>query len=89
MVAPLDEVRCRSPSTFKCLQLADSSLTKDVPTNIDILIGSDHYFDVVTDEIRRGQRGPVAINTIFGWVISGPTQNADKDNSSSTNLIIP
>ncbi|CAB3998287.1 Hypothetical predicted protein, partial [Paramuricea clavata] len=70
------------------LQLADSSLSKDVPTNIDILIGSDHYFDVVTDEIRRGQRGPVAINTIFGWVISGPTQNADKDNSSSTNLII-
>ena len=24
----------------------------------------------------------------FGWVISGPTQNADKDNLSSTNLII-
>ena len=29
------------------LELADSSLTKDVPTNIDILIGSDHYLDVV------------------------------------------
>ena len=53
------------------LQLADSSLVNDIPTNVDILIGSDHYFDVVTDEICRGNKGPVAINTIFGWVISG------------------
>ena len=61
---------------------------KNIPTNIDILIASDHYFDVVTDEIYRGDKSPVAINTIFGWVISGPTQKDSKDDSSSTNLII-
>ena len=61
------------------MQLADSSLVNDIPTNIDILIGSDHYFDVVTDEICRGDKGPVPINTIFGWVISGPTQKDIKD----------
>ena len=70
------------------LQLADSSLVNDIPTNIDILIGSDHYFDVVTDEICRGDKGPVAINTILGWVISGPTQKDIKDDASSANLII-
>ena len=70
------------------LQLANSSLVNDIPTNIDILIGSDHYFDVVTDEICRGGKGPVAINTIFGWVISGPTQKDIKDDASSANLTI-
>ena len=70
------------------LQLAVSSLVNDIPTNIDILTGSDHYFDVVTDEICRGDKGPVAINTIFGYVISGPTQKDIKDDASSANLII-
>lgn len=70
------------------LELADSSLVTDAPTNIDILIGSDHYFDVVIDEIRQGEKRPVAINTLFGWVISGPTHSNREDNSSSANLII-
>lgn len=70
------------------LELADTSLVTDAPMNIDILIGSDHYFDVVTDDILRGENGPVAVNTKFGWVISGPTHSTKYDNSSFANLII-
>ena len=50
------------------------------------MIGSDHYFDVVTNEVRRGESGPVVMNTIFGWVVAGPTQIAGQD-LSLNNLI--
>lgn len=46
------------------LQLADSCPNKDDPINIDILIGSAYYFDIVSNEICRGTNG--SINTVFG-----------------------
>jgi hypothetical protein len=39
---------------------------------VDVLVGSDQYWDLASGEIRRGQFGPVAINTELGWVLSGP-----------------
>lgn len=44
---------------------------------VDILIGSDHYWTVVTGEVVRGETGPIAIGTHLGWVLSGPTSSAD------------
>jgi len=44
------------------------------PMDIDVLIGSDVYWSLVTGEIVRGKCGPVAINTKLGWVLSGPTE---------------
>ena len=41
--------------------------------DVDILIGSDQYWELVTGETRRGNSGPVAICTKLGWVLSGPT----------------
>ena len=61
-------------------------MVQDASRDIDVLIGSDHYFDVVTHEVRRGKSGPVAMNTIFGWVVAGPTQIASQD-LSLNNLI--
>ncbi|XP_067017985.1 uncharacterized protein [Acropora muricata] len=54
------------------LELADSSTGEDgMP--IDILIGSDFYWQFMTGEIRFVMYGgPVAINTLLGWVLSGP-----------------
>ena len=40
--------------------------------DIDILIGSDLYWEIVTGELCRGVFGPVALNTELGWVLSGP-----------------
>ncbi len=43
----------------------------DMPINI--LIGSDYYWQFITGETRRGRNGgPVAVKTHLGWVLSGP-----------------
>jgi len=53
------------------LELADSSTGGDGMA-IDILIGSDFYWQFMTGETRFGMYGgPVAINTHLGWVLSG------------------
>ena len=41
---------------------------------IDLLIGCDIYWDIVTGEIRNKYSGPAAMNSIFGWLISGRTE---------------
>ena len=58
------------------LDLADRYSESEI-LEIDLLIGSDVYWDVVAGEIVRGARGPVAINTRLGWVLSGPVQMSD------------
>ena len=73
------------------LELADCYITNEHNSNtdIDILIGSDYYFDLITGEIVRGEKGPVAINSAFGWLVSGPTKESESfAGVSTTNLII-
>ena len=42
-------------------------------TNIDLLIGSDTYWEFVTGEIKRNDNCTlVAQNSIFGYLVSGP-----------------
>ena len=69
------------------LELADSSESQ---CGIDILIGSDHYWEIVTGETIRGNSGPMAINSKFGWLLSAPTNFSCSSNESNTvsNLII-
>lgn len=50
----------------------------------ELLIGCDHYWDLVTGETIRGTYGPVAINT---WVLSGPILGNIEDADSTTGLI--
>ncbi len=56
------------------IELADISDGHE-SMKVDILIGSDHYWELVTGETRRGNAGPVAIRTTLGWVLSGPTSS--------------
>lgn len=61
---------------FHFLELADTS-SGEVGMPIDILIGSDFYWQFMTGETRFGMyRGPVAINTHLGWVLSGPVRES-------------
>lgn len=53
------------------LDLADSS-DGSSRLKIDILIGSDQYWDLITGRTLRGSSGPIAIDTGIGWVLSGP-----------------
>jgi len=53
------------------LQLADP-ITGNENAHIDVLIGSDQYWKLVTGCVIKGEQGPTAIHTRLGWVLSGP-----------------
>ena len=57
------------------LELADDQIGDS--REVDILIGADFYWCFVTGEIRRGEKGPVAIHTTLGWILSGPAGASD------------
>ena len=38
----------------------------------DILVGCDHYWDLVTGQTLCREGGPIAIQMTLGWVLSGP-----------------
>ena len=43
------------------------------PKQVDVLIGFDHMYDVLTGSFLRGPRGtPVALESRFGWLLHGP-----------------
>ena len=67
------------------LQLADYS-QGDVPLEIDILIGSDQYWKLVTGEMINQCNGPTAVRTRLGWVLSGPVEGLSQP-ESSVNLV--
>ncbi|XP_022778398.1 uncharacterized protein LOC111319952, partial [Stylophora pistillata] len=70
------------------LDLADrSAIDRD---SIDILIGSDYYRDIVTGESIRGEFGPTVMNSKFGWLLSGPTeeQHVHEISNVVSNLVI-
>lgn len=67
------------------LELADAS-DGSRPMEVNLLIRSDHYWRLMTGEIRRGDNGPVTLHTRFGWVLSGPMA-ATSQEMSAVNLI--
>ena len=64
------------------LDLADSS-DGHSRLEVDILVGSDQYWDLITGRTRRGASGPIAIDTRLGWVLSGPTSFPTQEQPSS------
>ena len=54
------------------------------------MIDANHYYNVVKDEVRRRNDGPIAFDTKFGWVLSGPADGfaSDNNNPSMTHLIV-
>lgn len=66
------------------LNLADCPIEESC-LRVDILIGSDYYWDLVTGDTRRSAGGPTAVHTKLGWVLSGPTP-VIKAARCSTNL---
>ena len=56
--------------------------------SIDVLVGADHYWDLVTDDIVRGEDGPTAINSKLGWLLSGPAESSSSSAESTTSNLI-
>jgi len=67
------------------LQLADAS---DSAQRIDVLIGSDHYWSVVTGETIVGETGPVAVSSRLGWLLSGTSDSSGTVNLTHSNVIV-
>ena len=76
------------------LELADPGELVEELT-IDILIGSDYYWNIATGQVKKGQAGPTAIETRLGWVLSGPVSGLPQErfvmnevvNTCSTHLL--
>ena len=73
------------------LELADCNYSDHDTSgnNIDMLIGSDFYWDVVIGDLVRAEKGPVAVSSKFGWLLSGPMKvNQSKGDFVISNIII-
>ena len=70
-------------SHLQNLNLEDSGASSD----IDLLIGWDYYWDLVTGKVRTGKLGePVTVETVFGWILNGPVANNSVDSSTNLNV---
>ena len=69
---------------FSGLDLAGHS-NGESGLQVDLLIGTDYYWDLVTGSVHRFDSGPTAIHTKMGWVLFGPMSN--KTTVGSTNLM--
>ena len=64
-----------------------SSVTSERNFHISLLIGADHYWSFVQDDIVQGE-GPTAQQSLLGYLLSGPVPNVLSDNTSSALLQI-
>lgn len=68
------------------LKLADYSTGVD-DVMVDILVGSDQYWHLVSGKVIRRENGPTAIQTKLGWVLSGPMHGSTQDDKQRSSLV--
>ena len=57
--------------------------------NIDVLISSDYYWDIIAGEVASGDEKLVAISSTFGWLLSRPKKgNTRTAHFTTSNLIV-
>ena len=74
---------------LESLELADD-FDNGNDDSIDILIGSDHYWNIVQGETIRSdsESGPIAVRSKLGWILSGPSGESVESNIAVSNLVI-
>ena len=87
IVSPPTRTYVADHEELRSLDLAVDVHTGYVPMNPDMLIGMDHYWSFVTGETIHCHDGPVALNTRFGWILSGTVPDIDSPTQHSTNLV--
>ena len=77
-----------SNRNLRNLNLADN-YDKDETKEIHLLIGLDHYYSVITGRIKRGANQPVAVESVFGWMLVSDSQNEElKSKKNITTMFI-
>ena len=59
--------------------------------HISILVGADHYQDIVLGKVIKGSAGPVAFSSKIGWLLSGPVisqNNISTCSNVTSNLVL-
>ena len=70
------------------LDLADAS-SSEQSSDVDMLIGSNYYWDVIIGDLKRSGNRPVAVSSKFGWLLSGPVKSKrSEDGYTVTNFVI-
>jgi hypothetical protein len=68
---PSQSVSSQVADKYKNLALADPSFT--IPSKIDLLLGADIFARILNGKrVSVGDSYPVALGSIFGWIIIGP-----------------
>ena len=91
--APLPRhVELHQCSNLHELDLADrpplDEASESSDCTVDVLIGSDYYWDIVEGEIVRGAEGIVAVRSKFGWLLSGPVKSKDYEYVTHSKVVI-
>jgi hypothetical protein len=61
-------------------------ITNEHTFDIDLLIGADHYWNVVEDEIIKGS-GPTAAKSKIGYLLSGPIPLTNQTSALNTAIL--
>ena len=68
------------------LWFADFPANIDDALNCEVLIGSNFYWHFMSGQCRRGERGPIALESCLGWILSGPVYDCPASASTEVNL---
>ena len=75
------------------LDLAEPVTVEEDNMPVSVLIRLDHMREVLDGRMIRGESGPIALGSRFGWVLSGPadvgedTARAVTDGTAITNIV--
>ena len=63
---------CQEGYTHLAGLLFANALDGSDALEVDVLLGCDYYWSIITGKTKRGKNGPIAVQTVLGWVLSGP-----------------
>ncbi|KAH6925638.1 hypothetical protein HPB50_008086 [Hyalomma asiaticum] len=70
-VIPCPDEQVKGTLRELSLPVGDNSIEQDA--TIDVLIGSDQFWECLTRRIRKINSKLTAMETVFGWAVQGPT----------------
>ena len=79
------DVKILNSKYIQGVQMAENYSVEN-NSSIGILLGLDYYWNVVSGKIRRSKSLPIAVETLFGWMLVGKTQQISDGNI--TNMFI-
>ena len=65
------------------LDLADPPEQWNHGQVIDLLLGMDFYQDVTTGSTRHCTSGPIAMESVFGWILGGRVGSSEEENKQA------